>query len=64
MKNNDLHVLDILNKMRQQGLESALICSLMEYCQRFEGLRDLMEMWFEETNSIELNKIVADLQES
>lgn len=61
---NDLHVLDILNEMRQQDLESSFICSLMENCQRFEGLRDLMEMWFENTDSKERDKIVADLQES
>lgn len=62
--NNDLHVLDILNEMRHRGLEGSFIFSLMENCQRFEGLRDLMEMWFEETDSKERDKIVADLQES
>lgn len=60
----DLHVLDILNEMRRVGLESAFIYSLMEYCQRYEGIRDLMEMWFEETDPSERNKVVADLQES
>jgi DNA-binding phage protein len=62
--NNDLHVLDILNEMRHQGLKSAFICSLMENCQRYTGLKDLMEMWFEETDSGEKDKIIADLQES
>ena len=62
--NKNLHSLDILNEMRHQGIESAYICSLMENCQRFEGIRDLMEMWFEETDSKERNKILADLQES
>lgn len=62
--NNDLHVLDIFNEMRSQGLESAFICSLMENCQRFVGLRDLMEMWFDETNAKERDKIIADLQDS
>lgn len=62
--NKDLHVLDILNEMRHQGLESAFICSLMENCQRYTGLKDLMEMWFEENNSEERNNIIADLQES
>jgi DNA-binding phage protein len=61
---NDLHVLDILNEMRRIGLESAFICSLMENCQRYEGIRDLMEVWFEETDTKERAKIVADLQES
>lgn len=61
---NDLHVLDILNEMRHVGLESAFICSLMENCQRFEGLRDLMELWFEEPDSNERDKVIADLQAS
>lgn len=61
---NDLHVLDILNEMRCASLEGAFICSLMEYCQRFEGIRELMEMWFEETDFKERDKIIADLQES
>lgn len=62
--NSELHVLDILNEMRHQNLESSFICSLMENCQRFEGLRDLMEMWYEETDSKERDQIIADLQES
>jgi DNA-binding phage protein len=62
--NSELHVLDILNEMRHQSIESSFICSLMENCQRFEGLRDLMEMWFEETDSKERDQIIADLQET
>lgn len=61
---NDLHVLDILNEMRRIDLESTFICTLMENCQRYEGIRDLMEMWFEETDSKERAKIIVDLQES
>ncbi len=60
----DLHILDILNEMRRASFESAFIYSLMENCQRYEGIRDLMEMWFDETNPKERDKIVADLQES
>lgn len=60
----DLHALDVLNEMRRAGLEGAFICSLMENCQRYEGIRDLMEFWFEETDSGEREKIIADLQES
>jgi len=62
--NNNLHVLDILNEMRRAGLQSTFICLLMEYCQRYEGIRDLMDMWLEETDSIEQNKIIADLQDT
>ena len=47
----DLHVLDILNAMRRVGLESTFISSLMENCQRYEGIRDLMKMWFDENKS-------------
>lgn len=61
---NDLHILDILNEMRSQGLESAFICSLMENCQRYEGIHDLMEMWFDEVDPQERSKIITDLQES
>lgn len=61
---NDLHILDILNEMRRFGLESAFICSLMETCQKYEGIRDLMEMWFDETLPKERDKIIADLQDS
>ena len=61
---NNLHVLDILNEMRGSGLESAFICSLMEFCQRYEGIRDLMEMWSDEADPKERSKIIEDLQES
>ncbi|MFA6915659.1 MAG: helix-turn-helix transcriptional regulator [Parachlamydiales bacterium] len=60
----NLHVLDILKEMRDQGLENNFIWSLMENCQSFEGLRDLMEMWFDETDIKDRDKIIADLQES
>jgi DNA-binding phage protein len=61
---NDLHILDVLHEMRNQGLENTFICSLMENCLRYEGIRDLMEMWFQESHDIERDKIVIDLQES
>lgn len=60
---NNLHVLDILNEMRRVGLEKVFIYSLMENCQRYEGIRELMEIWFEETNPRERDKVIADLQE-
>jgi len=59
----NLHALDILNEMRSVGIESTFICLLMENCQRYEGIRDLMEMWFEEIETKERDKIIADLQE-
>lgn len=64
LKKNNLYVLDILNEMRRQSLDKDLICELMEKCQYFEGIRDLMELWFEETDSQERKKIILDLQET
>lgn len=61
---NDLHILDVLNEMKHQRLESSFIRSLMENCQRYEGIRDLMEMWFDAQDPNERDRIVADLQES
>jgi len=63
LSHNDLHVLDIFNEMRRVGLESTFIFALMENCQRYEGIRNLLVMWFEENNTEEKSKIVADLQE-
>ncbi len=60
---DNLHVLDILNEMRQARLENAFIYLLMQHCQHYEGIRDLMEMWFNETDVKEKIKIIADLQE-
>lgn len=61
---NNLHVLDILHEMRRAGLESVFIRLLMENCQRYEGIRDLMQMWYEESDSNERDQIIADLQDS
>ncbi len=58
-----LHVLDILNEMRRIGLESEFIFSLMEHCQKYEGIRDLMEMWYEEIDKRERDKLIQDLRE-
>ncbi len=60
---DDLYVLDILNEMRRVGLGSVFICSLMENYQRYEGLQDLMEMWFEENDPGERDLIIEDIQE-
>lgn len=60
----NLHVLDVLNEMRHSGIEGAFIIQLMENCLHFDGLRDLMELWFEETDLEEREKIIADLQDS
>ncbi|NGX58514.1 MAG: hypothetical protein K940chlam3_01421 [Chlamydiae bacterium] len=60
---NGLHVLDIFNEMRRLGLESTFIFALMENCQRYEGIRDLMEIWFDEDDVVEKEKIIADLQD-
>lgn len=62
--NKNFHVLDILNEMRRTGIGNQFIYSLMEYCLKYEGIRDLMEIWFEETNPSERDKVIADLQES
>src|SRR5689334_13521189 len=59
----DLHILDILNEMRNQCIPATFIYSLMESCQRYEGIRDLMQMWFEEMDAKEKDKIITDLQE-
>lgn len=60
----ELHYLDILNAMRNAGIEVALIRSLMEYCYHYEGLRDLMELWFEEEDTTERTNIIVDLQDA
>lgn len=61
--NSDLHLLDILNEMRHAGIQPAFIYSLMENCQHYEGIRDLMQLWCEESNVEERNKIIADIQD-
>lgn len=63
-ENHSLHVLDILNEMRHAGFAREFIFSLMENCQRYEGLRDLMDLWSAASDPIERDEIIADLQES
>jgi DNA-binding phage protein len=60
---NDFHILDIFNEMRHSGIERTFIFALMENCQKYEGIRDLMEMWFDEATLRERDKIIADLQD-
>ncbi len=60
---NDFHLLDIFNEMHHAGLESAFIFALMENCQKYEGIRDLMAIWFNESIPKERHKIIADLQD-
>lgn len=60
--NNNFHVLDILLEMRNAKLPPPFVNSLMEYCQKYEGIRDLMEMWFEESELEERDNIISDLQ--
>lgn len=57
-------VLNILMEMRKQGLENDFINSLMMNCPKYEGVHDLMNMWYDEADSNERDNIIADLQES
>jgi len=63
-KDDNYHALDILIEMRNAKLPSYFVNSIMEHCQKYEGIRDLMEMWFEETNKEERDNIIVDLQTS
>ena len=56
-KDDNYHALDILIEMRNAKLPSYFVNSIMEHCQKYEGIRDLMEMWFEETNKEERDNI-------
>lgn len=63
-KDDNFHALDILVEMRNANLPPPFVNSLMEYCQKYEGIRDLMEMWFEESSKAEQDSIITDLQTS
>lgn len=60
---DELHVLDILQEMRNEGLQPEFIKLLLRYVLEYEGLKDLMEMWMEEDSLQERDQIIVDLQD-
>jgi DNA-binding phage protein len=62
-KQSFTRILEIAVDMRHQELEEIFVERAMKLAMDLEGIRDLMVLWSEETDSKERNDIIADLQE-
>jgi DNA-binding phage protein len=62
-KQSFTRILEIAVEMRQQDLEEPFVEQIVKLAMDLEGIRDLMVLWSDETNTKERNEIVADLQE-
>lgn len=56
-------ILEIAMEMRRQGLAEDFVEQVVKLAMDLEGIRDLMVLWAEETDTEERDEIVADLQE-
>lgn len=53
----------IANEMKKVGLSDLFIINALEVAWEFEGVSDLMNLWFDEKDRKEKNEIIADIQE-
>lgn len=56
-------ILEIAMEMRRQGLAEDFVEQVVKLAMDLEGIRDLMVLWAEETNTEERDATVVDLQE-
>jgi DNA-binding phage protein len=59
-----LNLASIMVEMRNVGLEHAFIVKASKLAESDQGVYDLMELWFAESDDSEREEIVADIQES
>lgn len=58
-----IKVYEVATKMKKKGLSSKFISACVEHALKHEGTHDLMILWFEASDEIERNEVVADLQD-
>ena len=56
-------ILEVAVEMRRQGLEEDFVEQVVKLAMDLEGIRDLMILWHEETDSKEREEAIADLQD-
>ena len=55
-------LMDIAQKMHDASLSEGFVIAAIELAIRYEGIRDLMIMWSQETDSDLKDEIIADIQ--
>lgn len=58
-----VEIIEIGHEMNQSGLPAEFIGLAVSTAFEFEGVYDLLKIWFEETDPVERDEIVADIQE-
>ena len=57
------NVIEIGHKMNVEGLPEKFVNSAVKVALDYEGVRDLMQLWDEETDANEKTEIIADIQD-
>lgn len=58
-----MKLFDIAIKMKKSGLAEDFIVTAVKTALKFEGVADLLNLWFDEGDKKERDEIVADLQD-
>ena len=63
--NSDIRVeiIEIAHEMNQVGLPNQFVAAAVETAFEFEGVYDLMKIWMDETDQVERDATVADIQD-
>lgn len=60
---NDVELFEIAHKMKIEKLPDSFISAAVKTGMQYEGVSDLMKLWFYEDTAQERNEIIADIQE-
>lgn len=60
---NDVELFEIAHEMKKEKLPDTFISAAVKTAMQYEGVSDLMKLWYYEDTAQERNEIVADIQE-
>lgn len=60
---NDVELFEIAHKMKIEKLPDSFISAAVKTGMQYEGVSDLLKLWFYEDTAEERNEIIADIQE-
>lgn len=61
--NKKIDTIQVLKKMIEERLPDIFIFDALRYSIQYEGIYELIQMWYQESNIDEKNEIIADIQD-
>ena len=63
LADRNVELIEIGHQMKLKGLSNEFVSAAVQTAFQYEGVYDLMKLWFEESDNKEKDEIVADIQD-